>query len=237
MLYCSRGTTPCTPADMLVRVFRRRSAGASDEVAQESPGTQSPDDPASEKRERPAAEAAKGRPTPKRSEAERGRYQPIGGSRRSAGPRTPADKSRDRADRSRKYDAMKRGEDWALNPRDRGPARKLARDYVDSRRRISEYYMYILVVLVAALFGGKALQSYLSPLILVLVLIIVVEGLFLRRGLQKLMAERLPGESMRGLTSYSVMRMIQIRRFRMPAPQVKPGDKILWSIATSAGAG
>ncbi len=121
---------------------------------------------------------------------------------------------------------MKRGEDWALNPRDKGPARKLARDYVDSHRRISEYYMYILVILVAALFAGKALQSYLSPLILVLILIMAVEGSFVRRGLRKLMAERLPGESTRGLTSYAVMRMIQLRRFRMPAPQVKPGDKI-----------
>jgi Protein of unknown function (DUF3043) len=228
---------PRIPADMLEPVFRRRSAGAPDGTAQESPGAQSPDGPASVQRERPAAEAAKGRPTPKRSEAERGRYQPIGSSRRPAGPRTSADKARDRTDRSRKYEAMKRGEDWALNPRDRGPARKLARDYVDSRRRISEYYMYVLVVLVAVLFAGKALQSYLSPLILVLILVIVVEGLFLRRGLHKLVAERLPGESTRGLTSYAVMRMIQIRRFRMPAPQVKPGDKILWSIATLAGAG
>ena len=211
---------------MLRAVFRRRSAGAPDGTAQESPGAQSPDSPASDKRDRPAAESAKGRPTPKRSEAERGRYQPIGSSRRPAGPRTAADKARDRTDRSRKYDAMKRGEDWALNPRDKGPARKLTRDYVDSRRRISEYYMYILVILVAALFAGKALQSYLSPLILVLILIMAVEGSFVRRGLRKLMAERLPGESTRGLTSYAVMRMIQLRRFRMPSPQVKPGDKI-----------
>jgi DUF3043 family protein len=39
-------------------------------------------------------------------------------------------------------------------------------------------------------------------------------------------AERLPGESPRGLTVYAVMRALQIRRFRMPAPQAKPGDKI-----------
>ncbi len=132
---------------------------------------------------------------------------------------------------------MKRGEEWALNPRDRGPARKLARDYVDSKRRISEYYMYILVVLVAALFANKTLQSYLSPLILLMILVMFVEVMFVRRGLNRLMAERLPGERARGLTAYVVMRMIQIRRFRMPAPQVKPGDKILWNTGTLAGAG
>ena len=208
-------------------VFRRRSAGATDGTAQDSPGAQSPDSPAEEKVIRPA-EAAKGRPTPKRSEAEKGRYQPIGGRRgRTAGPRTPADKARDRGDRARRYEAQKAGEEWALPAKDRGPVRKLARDYVDSRRWISEYYMYILVILVVALFvRNKTIQTYLAPFVLVLVLVIAVEGWFIRRGLRKLLAERLPGESTRGLTTYTVMRAIQIRRFRMPQPRVRPGDKI-----------
>ena len=46
-----------------------------------------------------------------------------------------------------------------------------------------------------------------------------------RRSLVKLVAQRLPGESTRGLTMYAVMRALQIRRFRMPAPRVQPGDK------------
>ncbi len=45
-------------------------------------------------------------------------------------------------------------------------------------------------------------------------------------GLRKLVSERLPGESTRGLTMYAVMRALQIRRFRIPAPRVRPGDKI-----------
>jgi hypothetical protein len=210
-------------------VFRRRNAGAPDGTAQDSPGTESPDSPANT-RVRPPAEAGKGRPTPKRSAAERGRYQPISGSRRPAarsGPRTATDKAQDRADRSTKYEAMKRGEEWALNPRDRGAARRLARDYVDSRRWISEYYMYILVILVATLFiRTKAIQTYMAPFILLLILIILVESMFIRRGLRKLLTERLPNESTRGLTAYTVMRTIQIRRFRIPAPQVRPGEKI-----------
>ena len=47
-----------------------------------------------------------------------------------------------------------------------------------------------------------------------------------RRSLHRLVAERLPGESTRGLTTYAVMRALQIRRFRVPAPRVAPGDKI-----------
>jgi hypothetical protein len=209
-----------------MRVFRRRSAGATDGTAQDSPGAQSPDDPAEVKQPRSAAEAAKGRPTPKRSEAERNRRQPITGSRAPAPPRTPEDKAKARSDRGRKYEAMKRGEPWALNPRDRGPARALARDYIDSKRRITEFYMYILVILLAAVFlRNKTEQEYISPLVLVLVLVIVVDSQVIRRGLRKLVGERLPGESTRGLTVYAVMRALQIRRFRMPAPRVRPGDK------------
>ena len=219
-------------------MFRRRSAGATDGTAQDSPGAQSPDDPAEErvKQPRSAAEAAKGRPTPKRSEAERNRRQPITGSRTTgsrapgsrapAGPRTPEDKARARTDRAHRYEAMKQGEAWALNPRDRGPAKALARDYIDSKRRISEYYMYILILLLAAIFvRNKTEQTYVSPLVLVLVLIIVIDAQFIRRRLRQLVSERLPGESTRGLTIYAVMRALQIRRFRVPAPRVRPGDK------------
>jgi Protein of unknown function (DUF3043) len=211
-------------------VFRRRSAGATDGTAQDSPGAQSPDGPAEAKQPRSQAEAAKGRPTPKRSEAERNRRQPITGSgsrsRAPAAPRTPEEKARARGDRARKYEAMKQGESWALNPRDRGPARALARDYIDSKRRISEYYMYILVLLLAAVFlRNKTEQQYISPLVLVLVVIILVDAQVIRRSLRRLVAERLPGESTRGLTMYAVMRALQIRRFRMPAPRVRPGDK------------
>src|SRR5580693_8921953 len=214
-----------------MRVFRRRNAGATDGTAQDSPGAQSPDDPADAKQARPAAQAAKGRPTPKRSEAERRRRQPIAGSRAGsrapATPRTPEDKAKAKSERARKYEAMRRGETWALNPRDRGPARALARDYIDSHRRPSEYYMYVLLFLLVAVFlRNKTLQDYVSPLVLVLVAIILIDAQLVRRQLSRLVAARLPGESTRGLTLYAMMRALQIRRFRVPAPRVRPGDSI-----------
>ena len=208
-------------------MFRRRSAGATDGTAQDSPGAQSPDDPADTKPRSPA-EAAKGRPTPKRSVAEAKRRQPIAGSSRTtAAPRTKEDKAKARTNRASKYEAMRRGEAWALNPRDRGPARALARDYVDSKRRVSEYYMYILVVLLAAVFvRSTAAQAIISPLVLVLIAVILIDASLIRRSLRKLMAERLPNESTKGLTAYATMRALQIRRFRVPVPRVHPGDKI-----------
>jgi hypothetical protein len=139
---------------------------------------------------------------------------------------TPDDKARARSERDRRMTAMKRGEEWALSPRDRGPIKKLARDYVDSHRRPSEYYMYVLVLLLVALLSRNAvLNTYVSPLVLVLIVIVAVDGYLIRRAINRLAAERYPGESTRGITTYAVMRALQIRRFRMPAPRLKPGDK------------
>jgi hypothetical protein len=217
-----------------MHVFRRKSAGATDGTAQDSPGAQSPDSPADTK-SRPAAQAGKGRPTPKRREAEAGRYTPIGGrsTRRPTGPRTSEQKAQDkaqaRAERVRKSEAMRRGDPSALLPKDRGPARALARDYVDSKRRVSEYYMYILLLLMVILFTlGRAakVQVYLDLFLLVLAVVLIGDAFSLRRGLRQLMAERLPGESATGLTRYAVFRAIQIRRFRMPQPRVQPGADI-----------
>jgi hypothetical protein len=223
-------------------VFRRSSsAGATDGTAQDSVGAKNPGAAAKETvSDRPAAEAKKGRPTPKRSEAERDRYQSIQGGRSSGTrtssasrpgvPRTPEqkarDKDRDRSDRNRRMEAMRRGEDWALGPRDRGPARKLARDYVDAHRRPSEFYMYALIVLLILLIShDKALSNYVSYLVIALIVVIVIDGFLIRNALRKLVAERLPGESARGLTMYAVMRALQIRRLRVPTPRLKPGDK------------
>jgi hypothetical protein len=219
-------------------VFRRSSAGATDGTAQDSP--QGVKDSGAPAKDRPAAQVGKGRPTPKRSEAERNRYQSIQGGRSSGTrtttatrttPLTKEEKARDReryrSDRNRRMDAMKRGEDWALGPRDKGPARKLARDYVDAHRRPSEYYMYALVVLLIVLISrNKALNGVVSYLVGALILIIIIDGFLIRNALRKLIAERLPGESARGLTMYAVMRAMQIRKMRMPAPRLKPGDKL-----------
>jgi len=218
-------------------VFRRSSAGATDDTAQDSQGAQVQGAPA---KERPAAEAKKGRPTPKRSAAERNRYQSIQGGR-SSGTRTTTaarttpltkeekgqERERARIERNQRMEGMKRGDERYLSARDRGPARRLARDYVDAHRRPSEYYMYALVLLLIVLISrSKALNGVVSYLVLALVVVIIVDGFLIRNALRKLIAERLPGESTRGLTMYAVMRSMQIRRMRMPAPRVKPGAKI-----------
>jgi hypothetical protein len=210
-------------------VFRRGNAGARGDTAQDDQGEQSLGAPQTTK-VRPAAETAKGRATPKRSEAERGRRQGItgtparsGSSSRSGTKTSSADAQ---ADRRARQEAIRRGEQWALPARDRGPVKALARDYIDSRRRLSEYYMYLMIVLVIVLFVKKSgVQLYAEPIALVLILLVVVDAAWLRFKLTKLVRERLPGESTRGLTMYAVFRALQIRRFRVPPPRIHPGDQ------------
>jgi DUF3043 family protein len=219
-------------------VFRRSNAGESDSKAAGEGAERTGAAP--EKTKQPA-QPGKGRPTPKRSEAERNRYRSIqGGTTSGRAPTTARDpgrkltpeerareKDRVRSERDKRMQAMRRGEDWALSPRDKGPKKKLVRDYVDSHRRPSEFYMYALLVLLVVLFTRNAvIESYVGPLVFVLIAIIVIDGYFISRALRKLVAERFPGESSRGLTWYAVMRAMQIRRFRNPQPSVKPGDKI-----------
>ena len=215
-------------------MFRRNSDGAADGKAQGPQGAQTPEAPAKSK---PAAQAGKGRPTPKRSAAEANRYRTLTGSTTSGRglpaatdtrrKLTPEEKAKARQDRTRQMQAMRRGEDWALGPRDRGPAKKLARDYVDAHRRPMEFYMYALIVLVIALFAGRsnsALASYMQIFLLVIIAVIAVDAYFLRRSIVNVIHERLPGESTRGVALYSIMRALQLRRFRTPSPGLKPGD-------------
>jgi hypothetical protein len=200
------------------RVFRRRSAAEPEFVEQEPEAPEEPD--------RAGVTQGKGRPTPKRSEAERRRRQPYAApsDRKAAYQQS---KDRDRATRSRRMEAMRRGENWALPRKDQGPVRALARDYVDSRRSLSEYYMFAIIVLVVLVFiPGLRKSAVLDYLVVLLLLVIVVENYFVGNRVLRLARQRFPGESTRGIRMYAAIRGTQIRRLRMPAPRVKPGDKI-----------
>ncbi len=204
-------------------MFRRSRTGADEVPGQDASTVAEPENGASPARPH-AVTAGKGRPTPKRSEAERRRRQPYTAPKdRKEAARTS--RARQRADRTHRMEAVRRGETWALPPRDRGPVKALARDYVDSKRRISEYYMYGLLVLLVLLFiRAPIVQTMVPLLVLAAVLVMGIEGIFIGRRAKLLAAERLPGESTRGVGLYSAMRALQIRRLRVPKPRIKPGD-------------
>lgn len=136
-------------------------------------------------------------------------------------------KTRDRADRARRAEALQRGEQWALPAKDRGPVRGLARDYVDSRRGLSEYYLFAAIPLLVLLFlKVPNVQLIADGLVLLILVVVIGEGYLIGRKVQRLALERYPGESVKGIKIYSFVRNTQLRRLRMPKPRVARGQKI-----------
>ena len=122
---------------------------------------------------------------------------------------------------------MRRGESWALPRKDQGQVRALARDYVDARRSISEYYMFGVLVLVVLLFLPSLRKStVIDYAVLIILAVIVTESILVSGRVIKLAQQRFPGESTRGLRMYVAVRNTQFRRLRMPTPRVKPGAKV-----------
>ncbi|MFC4906813.1 DUF3043 domain-containing protein [Actinomadura gamaensis] len=166
----------------------------------------------------------KGRPTPKRRDAEKRRRQPITApqNRKEAYKRL---REKQATDRARAREGMAKGDERYLLKRDKGPVRRMARNYVDSRRTVGSYLMYLLLALVVLNFlpipAVRLAMLFAPP---VLLLVVFLEGLLLARGVTKLAAESYPDEDRKGLGLYAAMRAMQIRRLRVPAPQVRIGD-------------
>ena len=172
-----------------------------------------------------AKPGGKGRPTPKRRDAERRNRQPI------TAPRTRKEayrqvRERQAAERQKVKAGMARGDDRYLPKRDQGPVRGLARDYVDSRRTVGEFFMYIaLAALLVNLAAPLTIGPYMYILFLAMFVAIITESVYLSTRVKRLVRERFPDESGQGIGLYAVMRSWQIRRFRMPQPRLKPGQQ------------
>ncbi|MCX6427630.1 MAG: DUF3043 domain-containing protein [Actinobacteria bacterium] len=121
--------------------------------------------------------------------------------------------------------AYMRGEESALPMRDRGPARRFVRNYVDSRRSVAEYLLPLLFV-VLIISRKTALQNAAVLLMYIVFLGALFEGFLLSKRIKKEVLARFPETSTRGLGTYAWSRSTQLRRLRAPKPQVKPGDKI-----------
>jgi hypothetical protein len=204
-------------------VFRRRSSGAPAVLDSDSA-------PAPATAPTPARQAGKGRPTPKRSEAERKRRQPY-----TAPPATKADRKASsvkdrahrRAEQQRRVAAMRRGEEWALPAKDRGPLRALARDYLDSRRLVlSEYVLFFIFgLLIVLLFTHAAKNTgFVLDIEFGVVALVIGESTYHAYRVGRLARQRLPGTTVRGMTWYIAKRSIRLRSTRIPPPRVGRGE-------------
>jgi len=85
----------------------------------------------------------------------------------------------------------------------------------------------VMLILVILLFiRVPSIQRLAEPVVLLLIVFVIVDAWLLRMNLKRLIPQRLPGQSARGVTIYAVFRALQIRRFRMPPPRVTPGTKV-----------
>jgi hypothetical protein len=168
--------------------------------------------------ERPGA---KNRPTPSRREQETARKRPLVPKDRKAA----AGQSREanRVARAKQRAALLAGDESALPARDKGPVKRFIRDTVDARRTVGEFMLPIMLVILALTFVAP-----LFPRIAVgttmLVYVVVVGGvldtfLMWRRTKAKVVA-RFGEAPPRGSATYAVMRALQMRRSRLPRPQV-----------------
>lgn len=167
----------------------------------------------------------KGKPTPKRKDAEaKLKISPLSPTASKDAKRALKEQSRIRRLEARA--AYMRGEESALPYRDKGPARRFVRNYIDERRSISEYFLVlIMLVLFLTIIPIPAVQLAAVALMYSSMIFMTVNGIFLSRKLKKLVAEKFPQESTKGIGMYGWMRSTQLRRLRAPAPQVGPTVK------------
>ena len=180
---------------------------------------------------------SKGRPTPKRRDSgpRRGPVSPAPKTRREAmqrqreqaklaktSPRrggAPAPLSA--ADRRARQMA---GDPAYLQRRDQGDLRAFARDYVDSRRMVSNYLLVLFPVALLSQF-----VHFLITVEITLVLLVLLEGIFTGRRIMAMARHRDidPGkETGTKMALYAIMRAYFPRRWRMPRPRVTMGQSI-----------
>jgi len=165
-----------------------------------------------------ARAVGKGAPTPSRREAEAARRERL----------NPTLSPKELRQRERAAKNALRDEQFART--EAAPGKVLMRDYVDSRRGVAQWSMPILMItlalsLVISGFGNDAALAV-TGFTYSIFLLIAVDLFLTWRGFKKLHAERLPKEPLKGLVGYMLNRAINIRRLRLPAPRVKPGDQI-----------
>ena len=215
-----------------MRFLRRKEAESTAEP-------DSGEDAATDEGRNKAHTPGKGRPTPKRREAEqrkRGPVAPPPRTTREAMRRARGNKedrkelaAKRREIRVKQRERMMAGDDQYLMPRDRGPVKAYIRDLVDSRRNLLGLFMPLaILIFVALLVPDPRVQSLTTLLCLAMLVVMIFEGMLSGRRITRLVREKFPKEAVRGLSIgwYSFIRASQIRKLRVPKPRVRAGDKV-----------
>lgn len=170
----------------------------------------------------------KGRPTPKRRDAQSRRGGPVApppANRREAAKQLRVKQAENRQ-RIRKGTAA--GDERAMLPRDAGPLRRLVRDLVDARRNMG--WLLLPVAAFAIIANGikdPAVVQVSFALWTGTLLGVAVDLILLSRLLKARLALSFPAEAKLGKhVRYGLLRSTTIRRFRMPKPKVVRGQQV-----------
>jgi hypothetical protein len=179
----------------------------------------------------PTPTVGKGHPTPSRKEAEAQRKQTL---KVSSDPKAAKKEAKARAAQERQASraALMAGDESALPARDAGPVKRFVRDFIDSRWAAAELFMPLAILVLVAGFlpwrswGLVNAQGYVSMLWLVLTLFILVDTTVLLMRMSRELKKQWPSAAERkGATFYGLMRVLQIRRLRLPPPRLRRGGK------------
>lgn len=180
------------------------------------PSTSEPTPAVSEPAPQPqAGPAKKDRPTPKRSQAQAERMQ------RLHPTLTPKEEKR-LARRNQRLAEAKRMEAFESRPE-----RVLMRNFIDNSWHVGEFLMPVMILLLAGVFLTQLLPQLTYPIMALMygvLIIVVIDCIVTWFRFKKVLRERIPGASTRGLLLPALNRLIQIRRFRVPAPVIRRGE-------------
>ncbi|WP_026554920.1 DUF3043 domain-containing protein [Arthrobacter sp. 35W] len=169
-------------------------------------------------------QAGKGAPTPSRKAQEAARKRPLVPNDRAAAK--VADKEARREEQARMRRALDTGEERFLPLRDKGPQKRFARDFVDSRFSLGEYVMFAalaIVVLSLVVPPTADTQLYVFGGFWVMVVAVAIDSVFLSRRLKRRLTAKF-GAPEPGVVWYGTMRSLQFRKLRLPKPLVKRGE-------------
>jgi hypothetical protein len=129
--------------------------------------------------------------------------------------------------RAKQRAALLSGDESALPARDKGPVKRYIRDTVDARWNIGEFMLPVMFVVLALTFVPaifKSTTAVASTLVVILVYALVVVGILdtfmMWRATKAKIVAKFGEAPPRGSTMYAVMRAFQMRRSRLPRPQV-----------------
>lgn len=204
-------------------LLRRKSSDAPVDAVEETDTTEAPVVAGSRPKAYTPSKKELGLATPKRKEGATRRVEPPPANRREAYRRL---REKQRAQRIEARKGMLQGDEKFMLARDRGPVRALVRDIVDARRNVGSYFLIGALVVIVGSSGAMPPQvQYAANLFwLFLALAVIVDSVILTRKVKRIVRERFPAESHRGVGFYGFMRSITFRKMRMPKPRIKVGE-------------